>query len=692
MAYNPYNDLKQIYNYKSAYNKALNANDTAGMQNASNSAKSYYQNLRDNGYSNYADMMSGYTEEQALEMVNSLDPSIPSVQISLGGGSTEQPGQQIIPSFTQPVAQPTQTVTQPSANTDGSIYQNITQDIIDAVQGITDNKTLYDNSKYTLQDGNYQQYAELAIPYYDSLRAAGRSDIADYLSGSTTPAALEYLRSIGIELDPVQQDLNGIVNNLLTQPSQSIDMSAMWQQSQPIIDYINGITQPDAATQAANGQALNNMNALFGAVMGNNQQIQQDSGKLNDLISQYMGEQTARYDDLYDWLKNTNYYDTDTAKNIMSYYNAQGGKAANEATAEGMAQNSGNIDSYAAANALRQQLDFTNAGNQAVLNQYNAQAGNMLDTLKALGVDVGDAQDRMLGLLGGNQAYNAELAGQYNAGAADILGLINQNAQAGNTAAIDALNSLLGLYEAGMNNDTNRYLGQLDTAGDILANRDTQQAVVDSANATAEAEKAKAYSEYQAEIQRILSDENISEQEIQQKLTQAYLEYEAKIYAADADANAKITTSYNTLEGTKYSADKNAESDKYVANANASADKYVADTSAEATKYAADAKSKADGTGNAVLGVGDYTYDALLYTFGQLRPAIAESNTGATSDDVDEMTWNAIGKELGFTDAQIKQLVQYYRNAKYDEDGELISYGPQEQPPTPITDDTFVSP
>lgn len=679
MAYNPYNDLKQIYNYKSAYNKALNANDTAGMQNASNSAKSYYQNLRDNGYSNYADMMSGYTEEQALEMVNSLDPSIPSVQISLGGGSTEQPGQQIIPSFTQPVAQPTQTVTQPSANTNGSIYQNITQDIIDAVQGVTDNKTLYDNSKYTLQDGNYQQYAELAIPYYDSLRAAGRSDIADYLSGSTTPAALEYLRSIGIELDPAQQDLNGIVNNLLTQPSQSIDMSAMWQQSQPIIDYINGITQPDAATQAANGQALNNMNALFGAVMGNNQQIQQDSGKLNDLISQYMGEQTARYDDLYDWLKNTNYYDTDTAKNIMSYYNAQGGKAANEATAEGMAQNSGNIDSYAAANALRQQLDFTNAGNQAVLNQYNAQAGNMLDTLKALGVDVGDAQDRMLGLLGGNQAYNAELAGQYNAGAADILGLINQNAQAGNTAAIDALNSLLGLYEAGMNNDTNRYLGQLDTAGDILANRDTLESTERQLSA-ANANNLEMLNAELASNERISANELAQALEIagiNRELTLAELENAYKIAREGNESNEKISA--NELaealrqieinaEVDKYVADVNSSTDKYVADAQAAADRYAADIKAETDKYTADKESATTETTDEAPG-----FDALLYAFSNLRPEIKAENTSLSDEQIDEMAWREIGKELGWNETETKRYIEWYRSIA---DDPMNSIGP----------------
>ena len=34
MAYNPYSDLKKIYNYKTEYNKAKNANDTAKKNTA----------------------------------------------------------------------------------------------------------------------------------------------------------------------------------------------------------------------------------------------------------------------------------------------------------------------------------------------------------------------------------------------------------------------------------------------------------------------------------------------------------------------------------------------------------------------------------------------------------------------------------------------------------------------------------
>lgn len=651
MAYNPYSDLRKIYNYKTEYNKAKSANDTAGMKNAQDSAAIFYQNLRDNGYSAYADQMSGYTEEQARDWVNTFDGGQSAVQVNAG---TVQPTQ--TQQFTQPVA--------PAAaadNANGSIYQGITQDVYNWVQGITDNKTMYDNSKFTLQDGNYQQYADLALPYYESLRAAGRSDIADYLNGSNTPQALEYLRSIGIELDPDQQDLNTIVNTLLTQPSQSLDMNAVWQQSQPILDYINGITQPDAQTQAANQQAMDNMNTLFSTIMGNNQQIGQDSAALNELIKQYMGEQTARYDDLYNWLKNENFYESDTAKSIMDYYNAMGGKAADEATAEGIAQNAGNIDSYAAANALRQQLDFTNAGNAAVLNQYNAQAGNMLDTLRALGVDVGDAQDRLADILGSNQAYNAELAGQYNDGTAEILGLINQNALAGNTAAVDALQSILGLYEAGMTNDTNRYLGQLGTAGELLANRESLESAERqlSANNAANLEMLN---------RELASNEQISANElaqamqlagIEKELTLAELENAYKIASAGHASNERISA--NELAAALVQVEANNATDRYVADLNASTNKYLADTEAASNKYAVDAETAIANAKNAATTASTSTtepagFNEFMDLFFALRPDVLKNNSIGTEDYVDELTIEAIAKAFGWDDKKVKEL------------------------------------
>ena len=213
MTYNPYDDLKQIYNYKSAYNKAKNANDTAGMQAAQSSAKSHYDSLRSNGYSAYADQMSGYTEQQAADFVNSYSSKTP--QGTQGG----------VPKFTAsaiPKAASDLTAAAKNAvQTVPGAYKDITPELLGYITGVVDNKVLYDNAKFVDGTGDYQQYADAAQPFYQSLRNAGRNDIADLLGASDTETALEYLRGTGIELDPAKQDMNAIMNNFLTQPSHS---------------------------------------------------------------------------------------------------------------------------------------------------------------------------------------------------------------------------------------------------------------------------------------------------------------------------------------------------------------------------------------------------------------------------------------------------------------------------------------
>ena len=57
-------------------------------------------------------------------------------------------------------------------------------------------------------------------------------------------------------------------------------------------------------------------------------------------------------------------------ENLMAQYQLGGQSAAKGALASGAAGNSGNIDSYAAANANRQQLAYTTAGTQAALDAY----------------------------------------------------------------------------------------------------------------------------------------------------------------------------------------------------------------------------------------------------------------------------------------------------------------------------------
>ena len=72
-----------------------------------------------------------------------------------------------------------------------------------------------------------------------------------------------------------------------------------------------------------------------------------------------------------------NPYATDWGKSIMDGYNYSGMKAAYNAAAKGAANNGGNIDSFSAANAMRQQAALNQLGKQDVLNFYT-QRNNML--------------------------------------------------------------------------------------------------------------------------------------------------------------------------------------------------------------------------------------------------------------------------------------------------------------------------
>ena len=95
-----------------------------------------------------------------------------------------------------------------------------------------------------------------------------------------------------------------------------------------------------------------------------------------------------KYGKLEDFAYNTNPYDTEIGKSIMQDFLWKGGKASDNAAADVAAGNGGNIDSYAAANAARQQLAFTVAGKQAVLEDHNARIGNIRGILSDLGLQM----------------------------------------------------------------------------------------------------------------------------------------------------------------------------------------------------------------------------------------------------------------------------------------------------------------
>lgn len=87
-----------------------------------------------------------------------------------------------------------------------------------------------------------------------------------------------------------------------------------------------------------------------------NKQALKQSRDLSGNIYGAVGDLQKRSTDLTDYNQNYNPYTSDIGKAIANSYKEQGGLAARDAASDSAASNGGNLDSYAAANANRQQL------------------------------------------------------------------------------------------------------------------------------------------------------------------------------------------------------------------------------------------------------------------------------------------------------------------------------------------------
>lgn len=96
----------------------------------------------------------------------------------------------------------------------------------------------------------------------------------------------------------------------------------------------------------------------------------------------------ANYNKEYEDLKSTNPFDTEEGKAILAKYDLAGLQGRDNAVASTAGSNGGNIDSYAAANALRQQAALVNQGQQTVLSAYQQKLDHALSLLSDMGVNI----------------------------------------------------------------------------------------------------------------------------------------------------------------------------------------------------------------------------------------------------------------------------------------------------------------
>lgn len=95
-----------------------------------------------------------------------------------------------------------------------------------------------------------------------------------------------------------------------------------------------------------------------------------------------------KYNQEYEDLKNTNPFTTEEAKAILAKYDMSGLQARENAVASNAGSNGGNIDSFAAANAMRQQSALVNQGQLTVLQAHQQKIDNARALLSDMGVNI----------------------------------------------------------------------------------------------------------------------------------------------------------------------------------------------------------------------------------------------------------------------------------------------------------------
>ena len=144
-------------------------------------------------------------------------------------------------------------------------------------------------------------------------------------------------------------------------------------------------------------------------------QSMQSATKNNEKLVGYINSDRkdvqGKYDDIYDYanqdVTKTDEYKS-TYNNMMAKYDLSALQGRDNAVASGGSSNGGNIDSYSAANAMRQQAALTAQGqqvaHQAGLDAYNSRISNVSNILNNLGIYNSGTYDAMNQVIGNDSA------------------------------------------------------------------------------------------------------------------------------------------------------------------------------------------------------------------------------------------------------------------------------------------------
>ena len=211
----------------------------------------------------------------------------------------------------------------------------------------SDIKKVYDAkvgwNKATTEQEKARQSA-IATAARKNLEAYGYSDVANQISANGATA--DVARKIMEQYAP--QKTSTVVPKATTAPDST------------------NLTNPELIT-VNNNETRNKINQLWGTQTKDREVM---AGK-------------------YDKLESTAYenpFETEEGKAIIGKYDLEALQGKDNELASGSSSNGGNIDSYAAANSLRQQASLTAKGQMVALDAHNNKINNVKGVLESLGV------------------------------------------------------------------------------------------------------------------------------------------------------------------------------------------------------------------------------------------------------------------------------------------------------------------
>ena len=301
--------------------------------------------------------------------------------------------------------------------------------------------------------------------------------------------------------------------------------------------------------------------------------------EVQNLIEFNKGKSDAYSNNIYgnvDWLKNTgtdlmdymkgyNPLDTDWGRGVLDYYGIQSVDASNNANAAGAADNGGNIDSYAAANAERQRLSTLGQGINAISGMTNDRFSNLLNTFNSIGVNV----NNLLGLEGqynlpfansqlstistlAKDLYNrdADAVNEYNTAINNFLGQGNSNIANYGTLGTIAGTLAKGLAEQNVNAMNNYYDFNKEIAGiygeNLLPFFDNQAAKATEAANTMSGNALTADKQSKDHLENVLNQGGANLLPFIQGITDTAGTVSNNLYGTDANSTIAL---YNLING-----------------------------------------------------------------------------------------------------------------------------------------------